>query len=317
MDPCSAIDGQHGFNMPARCAVMTASARDRTMADMTGSAREDAMVSQGVEYILGNRGMAEHERLVAQGTLADPLSRGLLAEAGIARGMRVLDLGCGAGNMAMVAAELVGPDGSVVGIDRDPDALEHARKFVAQAGIDNIEFREGDARTLDGVEPGFDAVIGRLILMYLPDPVEALRRSADRVRPGGIICMHEGDMTYEWASPAGPLWRQVRTWCLDTLARADGVDPRLGLSLFRLFRAAGLPEPRLRLETTVAGGDQAPAWMWAKAVEGLLPVMERLGIATRDDVDPPTLQDRLLAEIVDHDGIVLCPPMFGAWSNVP
>ena len=275
------------------------------------------MTSEGVEYIFGNRGMAEHERLVAQGSLADPLTRALLTEAGLVPGMRVLDLGCGAGNTALVAADLVGSDGSVVGIDRDVGALEHARKFVTRAGIDNIEFREGDVQRLDGVEPGFDAVIGRLILAHLPDPVEALRRSAARVRPGGIICMHEADLTYDWASPAGPLWQQVRTWCLDTLAKTGAVDPRMGMSLFGLFRSAGLPEPRLRLETTVAGGARAPAWMWAKTVEGLLPVMESLGIATRDDVDPRTLSDRLLAEIVDHDGIVLCPPMFGAWSNVP
>lgn len=275
------------------------------------------MTSEGVDYIFADGGMTEHERLVAQGALADPLTRRVLTEAGLAPGMRVLDLGCGAGNVAMVAADLVGPSGSVVGVDRDVDALAHARRFVAQAGIDNIEFREGDAQTLDGVEPGFDAVIGRLILLYLPDPVEALRQAAARVRPGGIVCMHEGDMTYEWASPAGPQWRQVRTWFFDTIARTGGVDLRIGLSLFGLFRDAGLPAPRLRLETAVAGGNQAPVWIWTNAVGGLVPAMERLGVATRDDVDPPTLAGRLLAETVDHDGIVLCPPMIGAWSNVP
>src|SRR6185437_735075 len=119
--------------------------------------------------------VAEDERLVAQGRLFDPLTHRLLREAGLAPGMRVLDLGSGAGNVTRLAAELVGPHGTVVGVERDPAAVELARRRTDAA---NIEFRVGDVQTLDGIEPGFDAVIGRLVLMYLPDPVAALRQAA-------------------------------------------------------------------------------------------------------------------------------------------
>jgi SAM-dependent methyltransferase len=266
-------------------------------------------------YIFEERA-AENERLLAQGKIFDPLTRRLLIEAGLAPGMRVLDLGSGAGNVAIVAANLVGPEGAVVGVERDPNAVERAQRIVSEAGHANIEFRVGDVQALDGVEAGFDAVIGRLILMYLPDPAAALRQAAARVRPGGTICMHEADLTYLYSSPPTPLWQQARAWFLDTLAKAR-VEPRMGLSLFSVYRAAGLPDPQLIFETFVAGGPQAPAWGWANVIRGVVPLMERLGIATEAEIGPDTLAERLLAELVASHGIVIGPPLIGAWSTVP
>ena len=255
----------------------------------------------------------EDERLVAQAALFDPLTRRLLEQAGLAPGMRVLDLGSGAGNVARLAASLVGPEGSVVGIERDPAAVEFAQRQTAAA---NVEFRVGDVRTLDGVEGGFDAVTGRLILMYLPDRVTALRQAAARVRPGGLVCLHEADLEWLWASPQAPLWSQVRGWFLEALEKA-GIERRMGPSLFSAFRAAGLPAPRLLVEAFAEGGPDAPAWAWANVVSGVVPLMEQLGVATRADVDPATLADRLLAEVLDCDGCVIGPPMTGAWITVP
>jgi SAM-dependent methyltransferase len=180
---------------------------------------------------------AEDERLVAQGVLFDPLTRRLLQQAGLAPGMRVLDLGSGAGNVARLAAGLVRPRGSVVGIERDPAAVALAQRRTDAA---NVEFRVGDVQTLEGVDDGFDAVVGRLVLMYLPDPIAALRRAATRARPGGLICLHEADLSYLWANPQAPLWAQVRGWLVEALDKA-GVASRMGPSLFTTFRAARLP----------------------------------------------------------------------------
>lgn len=267
------------------------------------------------EYVFAY-GATEHERLLAQGSLADPLSHRLLRDAGLAPGMRVLDLGSGAGNMAMLAADLVGPTGGVVGIDRDPAAVERAQEHVARAGLRNIEFRQADVQTLDGVESGFDAVTGRWILGYLADPVGALRQAATRGRPGGVVCMHEPDVGFVWASPETPLWRQVRGWLLDTLTNV-GAHQHMGRDLFGVFRAAGLPGPQLVLETFAGGGAQAPAWAWANVVGAMVPLMERLGVVTSDEVDAATLTERLLAEVAAEDGIVLGPLMMGAWSTLP
>jgi ubiquinone/menaquinone biosynthesis C-methylase UbiE len=271
-------------------------------------------MSERREYIFEDRA-AEQERLLAQASLLDPSTRRLLVEAGLAPGMRVLDLGTGMGSVAGIAAELVGPGGAVVGVDRDPGAVEHAREHVARLGLGNVEFRTADAQTLEGVEGGFDAVVGRLILLYLADPAEALRQAAARTRPGGVICMHEADFTYLWSSSQTPLWRQVQGWWLDTLAKA-GVAQRMGPSLFATFRAAGLPDPRMLLAAFAGGGSQAPSWGFANLIRGILPLMVRLGVASRDEVDPETLTDRLQAEIDASDAYIACP-IFGAWSTVP
>ncbi|HEY7271946.1 MAG TPA: class I SAM-dependent methyltransferase [Actinoplanes sp.] len=257
--------------------------------------------------------VAEDERLVAQGRLFDPLTHRLLCEAGLAPGMRVLDLGSGAGNVTRLVADLVGPHGTVVGVERDPAAVELARR---RADAANVEFRVGDVQSLDGIEGGFDAVVGRLVLMYLTDPVTALRRAAERVRPGGLICMHETDLEYVWASPETATWQQIREFFLTALEKA-GIERRMGPSLFTAFRAAGLPAPRVLVETFAGGGPDAPSWGWANVVSAAVPLMERLGVATRGDVDPPTLADRLLAEVLAEDGCVIGPPMTGAWTVRP
>ena len=263
-------------------------------------------------YPFANRA-AEYERLIAQGGIFDPLTRRLLQAAGLAPGMRVLDIGSGAGNVARLVAEIVGPGGTVVGIDADPAAVELASQNNSSP---NIEFRVADVRSLDGIEGGFDAVTGRLVLMYFADPVGALRQAASRVRTGGLVCMHEGDLSYLWASPQTPLWDQVRAWLLEALEKA-GIETRMGPALHSLYTKAGLPRPQLLLEATIGGGPGNPGWGWGNVVAAAVPLMEKLGVATRAEVDPATLSDRLVAETLAADGCVICPPMTGAWAVRP
>ena len=81
-----------------------------------------------VEYVLGTS-QEELERLIWQDRMIlRPITEKLLHRAGVSTGMRVLDLGCGTGGVSMLAASLVGPRGSVVGIDQSPEAIALARK---------------------------------------------------------------------------------------------------------------------------------------------------------------------------------------------
>src|SRR4051794_41716574 len=98
--------------------------------------------------------------------------------------MRVLDVGCGAGDVALLAAGLVGSDGEVVGVDTDRSALEAARGRAQSLGLTNVSFIEGDART---TEPGgtFDAAVCRLVLMDCRDPAEAVGRVPPQIRRPG------------------------------------------------------------------------------------------------------------------------------------
>lgn len=264
-------------------------------------------------YVFGDA-TDEERRLRAQATVFDPLTARLLDRAGLAPGMHVLDLGSGSGNVTMLAATAVGPRGRVVGIDNDPDAVAQSQRLVA--GLDHVEIREADVHALDGVDGEFDAVVARTVLCHLTDPAAALRTATERVRPGGLVCMQELDMTSSWTSNPTPLWDQVRGWILETFARA-GVDALMGPSLFAAFRSAGLPEPELVLEAPVGGGTRSPTFGWANAASALLPAMERLGIATADEVEVDTLTERLDAEAAAHHGTVTGPLMYGAWCTLP
>ena len=262
-------------------------------------------------YILGE-GADDHTRLRDQAVVLDPLTAHFLTEAGISRGMRVLDLGTGAGSVAAIAADLVGEDGSVLAVDRDPKALDGAR--AALADRPQVDFAEVDVAELDLAEE-FDAVVGRAVLLYMPDPVPVLRRIAGHVREGGLLCLHEFDMTHEWTSLRTPLWDRVREWVLGAFDRA-GADARMGPRLFASFRAAGLPDPRLRVDAPAGGGAAAPVFGWANALAALVPVLEEMGIATADEVGVETLTERLEAEIDSVDGTVLGPMLFGASATL-
>jgi SAM-dependent methyltransferase len=260
----------------------------------------------------------EERRLIALGELSEPNTERVFREAGVGPGMRVLDLASGAGDVALLVARLVGPQGSVLGVERSAEAVAGAQRRIARAGCDNVSFVQGDVSALDDVlevrESSFDAVVGRGFLLYVPDPVAVLRGSAQRLRPGGLLCFREPDMTYDWAAPRSPLWDQVHGWFLQTASRV-GFNPRMALALPHAFRKAGLPHPELRLDAVIGQGPNAPVFFWADFVCGLVPVMERLGVATAAEVDAPTLTDRLRTETEAHDGIVLCPLIVSAWTR--
>src|SRR5437660_9187679 len=122
-------------------------------------------MTAAVDYALGNTD-AEHERLIWQAARVAPITERLFREAGIGSGQRVLDLGSGVGDVAMLAARLVGPSGEVVGVERDPRSIARARARVADAGLHNVTFTQSDISQISSGKP-FDAVVGRFILMFL------------------------------------------------------------------------------------------------------------------------------------------------------
>ena len=105
---------------------------------------------------------SEHERLIRQAARLAPVTERLFREAGISSGQRVLDLGSGVGDVAMLVARIVGPSGEVVGVERDVRSISVARARVAEAGLHNVSFTCTDVSHVATNRP-FDAAIGRLI----------------------------------------------------------------------------------------------------------------------------------------------------------
>ena len=153
----------------------------------------DSAGSQGDPAYALTRSPDEYERLSLQAAFLKGTTERLFRAAGVETGMRVLDVGSGAGDVAFLAAEMVGAGGEVVGVDIDGDALAAARERARSLGLHNGTFVEGDARTAE-LGGDFDAAVGRLILAYWADPGEARRPIATHVRPGGIVVFQDLDL---------------------------------------------------------------------------------------------------------------------------
>jgi len=277
-------------------------------------AREDA--SARPPYALGHS-QRELERLSVQARLIGPITRRFFTEAGIGEGMRVLDVGSGAGDVAFLAAELIGATGEVVGTDRSGAALAVARERAAALSYDMITFLEGDPTEMQFERP-FDAVVGRYVLMYQPDPAATLTELASRVRPGGIVAFHEPYRDNVRSYP--PVVEYDHGWELvDETFRRTGADPLMGIKLHAAFVAAGLPAPTMRMESVIAGGatssDQVHFEMDVLAT--LVTEFERLGIAPGDDFDAATLPARAFAAASATDSVIVGRSEVGAWARKP
>jgi hypothetical protein len=154
-------------------------------------------------------------------------------------------------------------------------------------------------------------------LLYLPQPAEALQQLARLVRPGGLIIFQEMDMAMGRSLPVLPLFQRVGQWITTTFQRA-GVDTEMGSRLFETYRRAGLPAPQLLSAARAVGGDCPELCAWLAGTLGsLLPLAEKLGVATRDEVQLESLASRLCAEIVAGGGAVHTPVFVGAWARTP
>jgi len=262
-------------------------------------------------------GHSEHEmeRLSRQGKAFEAFTRQLLMQAGVRSGMRVLDVGCGAGDSSLLIAELVGDNGEVIGVDREPMAVGWSRARAHSHGCKNVQFLEGDPAMVD-FDKEFDAVVGRTVLMYYPDPTDAVRRLAHHLRPGGLIVFQEFDLQNARSWPPAPTFDRTVGWIKQTL-HSTGARTELGLELHQVFVAAGLPTPSLRMDALIGGGSDFPFEILAATVESMLPRMRELKITLPVEVHSATLALRMRDEVLESKGVVLSPGLIGAWTRKP
>jgi SAM-dependent methyltransferase len=277
------------------------------MSNSTG----DADAKSG--YILGHS-EREIARLKAQAAELDPITRRFLREAGIVPGMRVLDVGSGAGDVAFLAAELVGATGEVVGVDLAPAAIEIARSRATAHSLENVAFLEGNPAAMSFDRP-FDAVIGRYVLQFQKDPVAVLRNVTAHVRPNGLIVFQENDWAGLASFPPVPTFDQVCQWASATMRR-HGTETHMGMKLHGTFVGAGLESPTMRLEAPV-GGPAHLTWLtrFRELIATLLPEMERLGVATAGQVDVETLVERISKEAARTNSVIVGIFSVGAWTR--
>jgi SAM-dependent methyltransferase len=254
-----------------------------------------------------------------QARILRPASDRFLRLGGLRPGMSVLDLGSGMGDVSMLAAEIVGPGGRVVGLDRDRAVAEEARRRALNEGFEgNIDFEVTDLDDFE-TDERFDAVVGRYVLLYQKNPATTLRRFTRFLRPGGIVVFHEFDFVVQnptW--PPCPLWDDSYRLLTDVY-RAVGTPPDFGPRLNRTFLDAGLPSPTVECQGPVAAGENSPLFPWlAYSLRVLEPALKKAGLALPAGlVSDDTLPDRLEQAVLQQGSQVLGALQYGAWTRIP
>ncbi|MGI9625935.1 MAG: class I SAM-dependent methyltransferase [Longimicrobiales bacterium] len=282
--------------------------------DMLGATMN---TENNVSYVLGHTDR-ELDRLDLQGLIYREITEQTFAEAGLGEGMRVLDIGCGSGDVSRSAARLVGPSGSVLGVDRDADTVSRTTARAEADGVTNLEFRVADLG--DDLEAGtFDALVGRFILMHQEDPAAVLRQCASVVRPGGIVAMVESHMTTlmegPHSMPFSPYFDKLVQWKGAVVAGA-GADLESGLRLGETYVAAGLPRPMMQLRGRVEGGPESPVYRYmADSCRSMLPAATEHGVTGLDEAEIDQIEDRLRQEAEATEGSYVVWPVVTAWCR--
>jgi SAM-dependent methyltransferase len=256
----------------------------------------------------------ERRRLKMQSEALVPLTERMLAAAGIASGSRVLELGCGSGEVTKLIASRIGPGGEVVAVDRDESQVAAAAQQLRNHGHDNVRHVVSD---IESFEPtgAFDAVVGRYVLIYVASPESVLRKAAKWLRPGGCMAFIEMDLfrgvrSRIWPPPSAKTNRAIE-FIGDTMLDA-GIHADMGARLPSMLSYYG------RVESEVDAPMQfgaASIELPLEAVRSVQPIARRLGRTDADEHDV----DRLLFDEMNgrDDHTVTIPPVsIAAWVRI-
>ena len=265
-------------------------------------------------YVLGHH-REELARLDRQAAAIERPTRLLLQAAGLTPGMRVLDLGTGLGHVARMVADIVGPTGDVVGIDRSADALAVARERTRDSGVTNISFEEGDATDWRAAAR-FDAIVERLLLFHAADPAAVVRHHVEaNLGQSGMFVAIDFDIGASRAEPPVPLVDTALEW-IRRAFRAAGARPHIGATLGRILDAAGLADVRtFGVQAYLGPQDPAGPALLAGVVRSLSPAILQHGIATAEKMDLPTLQERFTDAVREANAVILPPTVSAAWGR--
>ena len=272
-------------------------------------------MSEAKDYPLGYSAR-EAQRLADQAAQVEQLTKDVLRRAGLQPGMQVLDIGSGVGDVSLLAARLVGGEGAVLGVDKAATSVETARRRAETLGVQNVAFEEGDLADF-ATDRTFDAIVGRFVLLYVPDRAAVLRRLARHLRPGGIVALQELDISQISEAPPSELFTQALRWLLEAFA-AGGAELDMGTKLYETFLQAGLPAPNMIAVTPVSCGPDFPGYdQMVQVLRSLLPLVERNGIANIADIGIDTLAARLREDAAANNRVHFLSRTIGAWARLP
>ena len=173
-----------------------------------------------------------------------PYTEFLLERAGLSKGMRVADIGCGTGNVSFLMASKVRISGSVCGVDLSTAQLDIARSQAAVFNLDNVMFAEGSAYCTRLPKESFDLVYCRFLLIHLNRPLDALIEMRSLLKPGGLLVCEEADFSKAFCKPSSKSHDNCYEMLIG-LAKQRGQNFCLGIELYEKFQNAGFINPEI------------------------------------------------------------------------
>ena len=261
------------------------------------------------EYVLATGAGAVGRLLMLDNIYAPAGKRGLL-NAGLKQGMRVADFGCGVGAMTRNLAEMVGPDGSAMGIDLHQPQLIEAANLCAERGLSNVSFYNADACDTRLPDNTFDLVYCRFLLIHVPDPVACLREMNRVLKPGGIVFAEDGDLLSGGSTRSSAL--DHFGGLFERLGPRKGVDYRLGRDLYHLVKRADFEDIEADIyQPAYSRGRERVFLKWS--IEEAGNGMVDAGLVTRSELDH--ILDQMQAASDNPDILVLMPRMSQVWGR--
>ena len=259
----------------------------------------------------------ELRRLETQGSFLRAATHDFLQRTGVAKGMRVLDIGCGVGDVSFLAAEMVGPSGEVVGVDRAEPAISTALMRARAKGLANVRFLQCDINEMGGLaaEGLFDAVICRLVIIHQKKPVETIKNVLRRVRPGGVVGFQEIDLDARyWSTRRMETLEQLYD-CLDQVTARNGMAVNLSAAFVEAFDEAGVVQRRIIRSGAVESASEMGVYEWLGSfTKTLTKAVAAMGL------QPPDFGDfaKRLKDEAASTGAVFIPVHFiGAAGHLP
>jgi len=263
----------------------------------------------------------ERQRLMRQADMLSEATERLFRKAGIGPGMRVLDVGSGAGDVALLARRLVGETGEVIGTDRDQEQVAFASRRAQSLGYANVRFVTSHYPSLV-LDAPVDAIVGRLVLLFARDPAASLAGVCRNLRSGGIVAFQENNMQFDapiLVEPRDGLAGKAARWITAGIGHS-GVQPRLGLKLYGIMKTAGLePSPQIEAMMIIAQGPEGSLFPYlADLVRSAMPSIIASGAATAAEIDIDTLEQRLAAD-APATGVVgtISAGFVSVWARKP
>ena len=258
------------------------------------------------DYVLGT-----HDDEVARLGLQHRVWRSAVTECwhrvGITHGWRVIDVGAGPGYATADLAEIVGPTGAVLGIERSARFLAVARERCRRRGLENVELREADLMEVSLGALGYDASWCRWVASFVSSPKKLVENIAGALRTGGLAIFHEySDYETFRFMPMKPALEAFSRGVMESW-RASGGEPNIARELPQLLRDGGFRVleivPRVR---TVSQRDYT--WQWPKSfVEINIARQEELGRVTAQQA---AVVRREFAEVEADSDAWFTTPMF-------